>query len=257
MVNILSKKIVIETPEKIYFTYTLAEVGTRAAAYMLDILIQGAIIIILALLGFFSFINTKGYEDQFYLAFAVIYILVFLFQWFYFVFFEVILNGSTPGKKVCKIKVIRYDGDRLDISSIVLRNLLRAADSIPFPVFSILGGFVALINKQNKRLGDMASGTLVVVKEDINIDEPDFETALSNNKTRVISKLKEANRLSEKDLYIIRKVFNEKSKNLMSATKSAEILVKKLSGKYNLDFFKGKNNFYILEEIYKAHTYEN
>lgn len=257
MVENLNNKVVIETPEKIYFTYTLAEVGTRAAAYVLDLLIQGLIIIILALLGFFSFINTQELEDQLYLAFAVMYILIFLFQWFYFVFFETVLNGSTPGKTFCKIKVIRADGDRLDITTIALRNLLRAADSVPFPVFSVLGGFVALLNKKNRRLGDIASGTIVVLKEDINITEPDFKANISNNKSRDITKLKEANRLSEKDLYIIRKVLNEKEKNPSSAYKSAEIIVNKLSTKYDLEYFKGRSNYYILEEIYKAHTYEN
>lgn len=251
------KKIVIETPEKIYFTHQLAEIGTRAAAYLIDILIQIGIIILMGILGILSFFNTKMYDNQGYLALAVFYLLIFIFQWFYFAFFEIIMNGSTPGKKACKIKVIKYNGDRLDLPSIVLRNLLRSADSIPFPVFNILGGFVALINKNNKRLGDMVSGTIVVVDEDINIDEPDFETIFIKKTKGIITKLNKENRLSEKDLFILRKVLNSRKENEMSAQISASQIVKKLKEKYDLSIFNNKTDFEIIEEIYKAHTYEN
>lgn len=250
-------KIVIETPEKIYFTHQLAEIGTRAAAYLIDILIQIGIIIIMGILGLLSFFNSRIIDNQGYLAMAIFYLLIFIFQWFYFAFFEIIFNGSTPGKKACKIKVIKYNGERLDIASIVLRNLLRAADSIPFPVFNILGGFIALINKKNKRLGDMVSGTLVVVDEDINIDEPDFETMFAKNTKGIITKLNKQNRLSEKDLYILRKILNSRKENEMSAKISASKIVDKLKEKYDLSIFGNKNDFEIIEEIYKAHTYEN
>ncbi len=251
------QKIIIETPEKIYFTYTLAEVGTRAAAYTIDLLIQVGIIIILGILGIFSFLDSERFEDQGFLTIAIFYILIFFFQWFYFVFFETVLNGSTPGKKSCKIRVIRYNGTRLDLSSIVLRNLLRAADSLPFAIFNILGGFVAIINKKNKRLGDLVSGTLVVVDEGINIVEPDFETIFLHTEKPIITKLKKSNMLSEKDLYILRKVLNDRKINPVSSTRSAKLIINKLSDKYDLTIFKNRTDFEIIEEIYKAHTYEN
>lgn len=251
------KQIIIETPEKIYFTYTLAEIGTRAAAYFIDLLIQIGIIIVLGILGLLSFINTSMYDNQIYLAMAVFYLLIFIFQWFYFAFFETVMNGLTPGKKACRIRVIKYNGDRLDLPSIVLRNLLRAADSIPFPLFNILGGFIALLNKNNKRLGDMVSGTLVVIDEDINIDEPDFETMFSKDSKGLITKLSNNNRLSEKDLFILRRVLNSRAENEKSASISASQIVAKLKEKYDLSIFGDKSDFEIIEEIYKAHTYED
>ncbi len=251
------QKIIIETPEKIYFTYTLAEVGTRAAAYTIDLLIQVGVLIVFGILGFFSFFNSENLKDEGLLTVAIFYILIFFFQWFYFVFFEIVLNGVTPGKKICKIRVIRYNGERLDLASIVLRNLLRAADSLPFAIFNVLGGFVAIINKKNRRLGDMVSGTLVVVDEGINIVEPDFETTFVNTNKPTITKLNKNNMLSEKDLYILRKILNDRSINPISSGRSAKLIIDKLDNKYDLTIFKDKNYFEIIEEIYKAHTYEN
>ena len=43
------KEIIIETPEKITFSYTIAEVGTRIAAYIIDLLIQAGIVLLFVL----------------------------------------------------------------------------------------------------------------------------------------------------------------------------------------------------------------
>ncbi len=253
------KKLVIETPEKIIFTYNIAEIGTRIAAYLLDIIFQMIILISLFLLSGLSLVSSDIYDSESgYYFLAVIYILLFIFQWGYFLFFETILNGRTPGKKICNIRVIRDNGGRLDFQSIVIRNLLRSADSLPLPFLNILGGLTAVISKQTKRLGDYVAGTAVVTDSLFMLDEPDFETHINSRENIFVLKPYCDRKLSEKDLYILRKFINEKDQMPeKSAEKTAEKIVEKLRKIYDISMISNKSDFEIIEEIYKAHIYEN
>ncbi len=254
-----SKKLVIETPEKIIFTYNIAEIGTRIAAYLLDILFQLIFLIIMFMLFGLSLISADAYgSDHGYYYMAVIYIILFLFQWGYFLFFETVFNGKTPGKKICNIRVIRDNGERLDFQSLVIRNLLRAADSLPVPFFNILGGLVAVISKQSKRLGDYAAGTIVVTDSLFTLDEPYFETHINSDERAFIINPTGEKRLKEKDLYILRKIINEKEQmSGESAERTAKNIVDKLEKIYDISGIRDKSDFEIIEQIYKAHTYED
>ncbi len=254
-----SKKLIIETPEKIIFTYNIAEIGSRVAAYLIDSLIQLAVLIILVVFAELSVLSFDAFgDDQALYYAAILYILLFFFQWGYFVFFETVMNGRTPGKKACHIRVIRFNGERLDFQCLVIRNLLRAADSIPFPFFNFLGGLVAIIHKKNKRLGDIVAGTIVVTDSVFNLNEPDFETALTSKTNSFFINSAGKGMLNEKDLYILRKLINGRSSMTEeSATRTAAAIVAKLEKRYDLSTMKGKSDFMIIEEIYKAHTYEN
>ena len=253
------KKLLIETPEKIIFTYNIAETGTRIAAYVLDILFQLIILVVMFILFGLSIFSSDVFnteQSSYYIA--VIYILLFLFQWGYFLFFETVMNGKTPGKKICGIRVIRDNGERLDFQSLVIRNLLRSADSIPIPFFNLLGGLVAVISRQSKRLGDYAAGTVVVSDSLFKLEEPYFETKLKGGENTDISNNLGKIKLKEKDLFILRKLINER--NTMppeSSERTAGIIVSKLEKKYDISMIIDKSNFEVIEEIYKAQLYEN
>jgi len=254
-----SETLIIETPEKIIFTYSIAELGTRAAAYVIDCLIQGAVLLLfflLAGLNLFS-IESDMRNSLLYYA-AVLYIIMFLFQWGYFLFFETLMNGQTPGKKICHIRVIGIKGNRLDFQSLVIRNLLRSADSIPFPFFNILGGLVAILQKENRRLGDLVVGTVVVVENGFNLKEPDFQTSISMKENRLFAKPSEKDRLSEKDLYILRRLLNDRYSMTEAAFKrSSAAVASKLKKRFGLNDIGDVSDMTIIEEMYKAHTYEN
>ena len=49
---------------------------------------------------------------------------IFFFMWGYFTLFELLFEGRTVGKMICRIRVIHYQGRHLTLSSIVLRNSL-------------------------------------------------------------------------------------------------------------------------------------
>ena len=87
-------------------------------------------------------------------------ILLFSLEWLYPVFFELTPAGATPGKRVLHLKVVMDNGLPVTPAASVARNLLRAADFLPFGYgFAIVS---VLLRGDSKRLGDLAAGTLVV-----------------------------------------------------------------------------------------------
>jgi uncharacterized RDD family membrane protein YckC len=72
------------------------------------------------------------------------------------------LFGATPGKFAARLRVVRVDGRPLDLRSVVIRNLLKPIDYLPF--FYLLGGAVVLLTASSQRLGDLAAGTTVVYR---------------------------------------------------------------------------------------------
>jgi len=138
-----------ETPEGIDLEIKVAGAAPRACAWLIDILIRFAIYIVLTIL----FSRLEGIGD------AIIFISIFLIEWFYHVIFEV-YRGATPGKKQMGLIVVNDNGTPISWSSSLIRNLLLAVDFLPF-MYGF--GLLSLLFSQNfKRLGDYAAGTLVV-----------------------------------------------------------------------------------------------
>lgn len=69
-------------------------------------------------------------------------------------------TGQTVGKMLMKLRVVSVSGAPLTAQNIALRTVLRIVDYLPF---FYLVGFIAMVaSKQKQRIGDMATGTLVV-----------------------------------------------------------------------------------------------
>ncbi len=145
----------IEVPEGVELSLAVAGVISRSLAFIIDLLIRWAAIAAIA-----SFLGFMGNFGQ-----GLILIIAFLLEWFYPVLFEVFNHGQTIGKRAMGIMVVNDDGTPIDWSSSIVRNLLRFADFLP--AFFGFGVLSMLINKDFKRLGDLAAGTLVVHKSKI------------------------------------------------------------------------------------------
>ena len=87
----------------------------------------------------------------------------FIIQWGYFLVFEWLWQGQTPGKRLVGIRVIAWRGTAITFVQAAVRNLVRFADFLP--VCNLVGFLVALTNREHRRLGDLAAGTLVVYLE--------------------------------------------------------------------------------------------
>jgi len=159
----------LETPENVEVEFELAGLGSRFCAMLIDGLLIWLIVfvlIVLALLlnvGIFTAMLSRGPGADRWAGWplAVIYAIVaaLLFGG-YFVFFEAVMRGQTPGKKAMKIRVIRDDGTPVTLNEVLVRNILRLVDFLP--VLYGLGGLVMFLNPLCKRLGDLAAGTIVV-----------------------------------------------------------------------------------------------
>ena len=144
----------VATPEGCTLSLRLAGPVTRASAWLLDFVIR-------------SFLFSAIMES---LAVAKIasgaggVLIWFVLEWIYPVLFEVYWRGATPGKKVCNLLVLLDDGTPVGWGGSVVRNMLRAVDMLPF--LYGLGLISMLLNRDFKRLGDLAAGTIVVYRDD-------------------------------------------------------------------------------------------
>lgn len=166
----LLKTITIQTPESVELEFTLAGIGNRALALLVDYL---AIFLLLSLVSIFtSFISEQltslllllggGAEGVDLWLVAIALFATAAIYWGYFVGFETYWQGQTPGKRFTKIRVINDNGKPEGVFQATLRSLLRPVDDILF-----IGFFCILINPQEKRIGDWLAGTLVVQAETV------------------------------------------------------------------------------------------
>lgn len=85
---------------------------------------------------------------------------MFSIEWLYPIVFELSRWGATPGKRVFNLRVVMDTGLPVTPAASVTRNLLRVADFLPLGYG--FGLVTMLLNRECKRLGDLAAGTLVV-----------------------------------------------------------------------------------------------
>jgi uncharacterized RDD family membrane protein YckC len=147
------------TTEKVPFSYRVAGLGARFLAWLID----AALLLVLVFMGLlFGSVLEVGRAG---LGLAVVTLWVFAVNWGYFLLFEWLWQGQTPGKRVLGVRVIRWDGTAVSFYQAAVRNLLRIVDSLPLPLpvgVGALGFAVAAANREHRRLGDLAADTLVV-----------------------------------------------------------------------------------------------
>jgi uncharacterized RDD family membrane protein YckC len=156
----LSDNHTIETPEQMSLEIGVAGIGSRFLALAIDTLIQVAIFLLTLLIVFFFALSgaATGASQNWLLAF---YVAVGFFLFYgYFAAFEILWNGQTPGKRLVGIRVIKDSGRPLTAGETIGRNLLRVVDQLPF--FYVVGIVSAVLTPQNKRLGDLLVGSILV-----------------------------------------------------------------------------------------------
>jgi hypothetical protein len=142
----MAREISVFTPENIAIEYELAGIGTQFAISWLHLrhhtlydhavdIITGSMLAAISILGFIVF-------------------------WGYYLFFELRWSGQTPGKRQLGLRVIKTGGYPVDAYSVIIRNLLRVLDFLPFLYF--VGIISILFSKEYQRLGDIVAGTVVI-----------------------------------------------------------------------------------------------
>jgi uncharacterized RDD family membrane protein YckC len=160
---------VIRTPEHVQLEYVLAGLGSRAAAFLLDTALRVILVacIFFAVILFAEWIPrwvakdlASGPHKNWILALG--FLAYGLIDLGYFMIFEALWSGQTPGKRRQGIRVIKADGRPVGWLDSAVRNILRAVDM--FVGVYPLGLVFMFFSRNNQRLGDYAAGTIVVVE---------------------------------------------------------------------------------------------
>lgn len=155
----------VETPEHIRFDYPLAGPMRRTVAYLIDLLIRIGVMVVIGIVLMLVDVAT-GVDGM---SMGALMIFYFALDWFYYVLFETLWSGRSPGKRALKLRVVGQDGRSLTVLDSVLRNLLRAADFLPFGY--AIGLVVMGVDPMFRRFGDLVAGTVVVIEEPGRINE--------------------------------------------------------------------------------------
>jgi uncharacterized membrane protein SpoIIM required for sporulation/uncharacterized RDD family membrane protein YckC len=155
------RQVDVETPEHVAIGYQLADLGSRFTALLLDwmLIMTGQIGIWLGLYALASMIGLRNAVTG--VGLGITILIGFVLMWGYFVFYEGLRDGQTPGKRYMGIRVVHDGGYPVTIRGAAVRNLMRIIDIQPAPSFA-LGGLAMMLHPQTKRLGDLAAGTVVV-----------------------------------------------------------------------------------------------
>ena len=125
----------ITTPEGIDLQLSLAGLGSRFSAALVDLLIQGllwlGVTVVWAAFGILRGWGLFAYT-----------IIVFLVLAAYNTVFEVLASGRTPGKRLNGLRVVRVGGFPIGFLSSAIRNMLRLVDVLPT---AYLVGCVAIL----------------------------------------------------------------------------------------------------------------
>ena len=146
----------IETPEHVVLDLEIAGIGSRALAAVLDmlILIGSALALVLVLTILSGYGVTLGRVG------SVVLVLIGFVVWNgYFILFEGLRSGQTPGKRIAGIRVVMDTGHAVTFGAAAARNLLRIADALPPPY--LIGLLLVAFHPRAKRLGDLVAGTIV------------------------------------------------------------------------------------------------
>lgn len=160
----MDQEISVSTPESVEFSYEPAGIGSRFVASILDTALQAVILLGIALVFGMQSLPLKSISSVLNTwAAAATVLLAFLVFWGYYIFFEMLWNGQTPGKRTARVRVLKDGGYPLGFLDSVVRNLLRPIDFLPF--FYGVGAVVVFLNGRCKRVGDFAAGTIVVKEQ--------------------------------------------------------------------------------------------
>lgn len=162
----LSQTIDVETPELVVFSYTIAGVGSRALAALIDTLLAVAAIVVIMIviaIGLATPGRKPGSTGDVFDAWAgaIFIFAVFCVMWGYYVLFEGLADGQTPGKRLLRLRVVRDGGYSVTFAASAVRNLVRFVDIQPLGCYAV-GIISIMFSKSGKRLGDIVAGTLVV-----------------------------------------------------------------------------------------------
>ncbi len=195
-------EIQINTTQNVNINFTLASVGERIVAHLIDLLIKFAYAGIIWWIFSSIVENSPALQKLDWWSMVAIYVLLLFPFIFYSLVLEALFEGQTLGKKAMKIRVVKIDGYQASFVDYVIRWFFRIVD------LNMLSGFIALISivvsEKGQRLGGMTSGTSVIsLKNKVRISHTILEEIGEDYKPQYPTVIN----LSDNDMRIIKETF--------------------------------------------------
>jgi uncharacterized RDD family membrane protein YckC len=200
----------LNTTQNVSLEFPVASIADRILSHLIDtfILVLYVVAIGIGVLQWFSA------SAEWWMIFLLIPIV------FYHLLFEVFFNGQSPGKQIMKIKVFKADGSQLSTGSCFIRWLFRLADVTM--TSGALATIVIIFNGKGQRLGDIAADTTVLkTGKKHNFDQTVWMEVDENYQPR----FPEAERLSDKDVLVIKEVLQATSNPGNQTDSSIHLLI--------------------------------
>jgi len=156
----------LDLPEHGRLDLPLAGVGGRALAALIDFLLLVSVSFVAALAVSLAVADRVLAAE---IGMPAIFTIVAMLPLFGPLLFELKWRGQTPGKRLLGMRVISVDGSVPSAGQLLLRNILRLIDFLPFGY--LLGLVAMFISLRGQRLGDLVGGTLVVREDPRALEE--------------------------------------------------------------------------------------
>lgn len=156
----------VHTPEAVTISYRIAGIGGRFLAVAIDYVLLVALLIIAVIGALVLSLLPAGWGSAALIIGATAEFVIFFG---YFVIFETLWSGRTPGKRLMKIRVLKTSGYPIGFVDALLRNLVRLIDFLP--VLYGVGVVAMFISPESRRLGDYVAGTVVVHDRPAKLEE--------------------------------------------------------------------------------------
>lgn len=142
----------------------IAGPGSRSYAFVIDWHIRFILALgwffaaALIYTGSFLFFSEGGPRDS--LFYFIVLVPTMIIYFLYHPILEIAMHGRTPGKRMAGVRLVSRTGDIPGAGALLLRNVFRIIDSMPFVY--LVGLVTVIFTEHHVRIGDLAAGTLLV-----------------------------------------------------------------------------------------------
>lgn len=230
------------TPEGVDLRLRVGAYAERFAAMLLDFLILGAVLVAFSILALIvASVTRVSWMNE--VLFIVWMLGMFVGRNFYFFWFEARPRAATPGKRMMGLRVIAADGGQLTADAVFARNAMREVEVFLPLVFLFAEGegidaaliglgaiwsgvFVLfpLFNRDRRRLGDLAAGTMVV-KAPMRLLQPDLADSERSASRGLVFTPTQLDAYGIKELHVLEDVIRAADRKAMAEV-AARIRVK-------------------------------
>ncbi|MBN1760339.1 MAG: RDD family protein [Chitinispirillaceae bacterium] len=195
-----NESVTIQSSELFLLKNELAGIGSRAFAFCIDVLIRGGAVTLL-----FILFSIKPFTVR---PMGLLVGVITLLWWNgYFIFFETVYSGKSPGKMIVGIRVLKNDGSKISVLDSCIRNLMRVVDMLPAGY--LLALVTMIFEPFNRRPGDIVANTIVIYDRSANKSIKDFtDNMLIESRPRTSVQINGISRLTVDEKRIIKNLYS-------------------------------------------------